>query len=290
MGDSFTFGEEARFEDTWNYYLQQRLGPNCQVINFAVPGYSIGQMYLRLERDILPHDPDLVILGFTDGALDRTLGIYCFLMGLEWPDCPWVAPRFALRDGELVVVNAPLPHPHEIYATKAIYDLPFIAYDRWYHTAEWEQRHWEHLYASYVFRFLTTLYPIYNVVDPEVFDTALHDVNSALFRAFLDLADKNSLRVLIVYLPMMEDYGYKVRYRAPVSHGVLKDAGIDFIDGTTCIAQLEESRRFLATGLHYTPEGERHLAECLLPHVLKQLSAVRPTHGKPTVTLRCPCE
>lgn len=281
VGDSFTFGEEARFEDTWNYYLQQRLGPNCQTINFAVPGYSIGQMYLRFERDILPHDPDLVILGFTDGALDRTLGIYCFLMGLEWPDCPWVAPRFALTDGQLVVVNAPLPHPREIYATKAIYDLPFIAYDRWYRTSEWEQRHWEPWYASYVFRFLTTLYPIHDVVDPEISDKALQDVNSALFRAFLNLAEQNGLRVLVVYLPMMEDYGYNVRYRVPISHGILKNAGIDFIDGTTCIAQLEEPRRFLRTGSHYTPEGERHLAECLLPHVLKQLPASRSTHGKP---------
>jgi hypothetical protein len=284
VGDSFTFGEEARFEDTWNYYLQQRLGPNCPIINFAVPGYSIGQMYLRFKRDILPHDPDLVILGFTDGALDRTLGIYCFLMGLEWPDCPWVAPRFALRDGQLVVVNTPLPHPREIYTTTAIYELPFIGYDQWYRTSEWEQRYWEPLYVSYVFRFLTTLYPIYDVVDPEVSDEALHDVNSALFRSFLDLADQNGLRILVVYLPTMEDYGFNVRYRAPISHDILKHAGIDFIDGTTCIAQLEQPRRFLTAGSHYTPEGERHLSECLLPYVLRQLPTLHSTHGKPDLT------
>lgn len=271
VGDSFTFGDEAKFEETWNYYLQQKLGAECQVTNFGVPGYSIGQMYLRLKRDVLPRKPDLIILGFTNGAPDRTLGIYCFLMMLDWDQCPWVAPRFVLKGEQPVVVNAPLPHPREVYATKAIRELPFIAYDRWYRTAEWEQPYWEPLYASYVFRLLTTLNPIYSVIDPQVSDEARRTVNGALFKSIRTLTDENGAELLVVYLPMMEDYGYKVRYRAPESHRILNNVGINFIDNTACLAEMEEQRRFLSVGVHYTPETALHIAQCLLPHVLNRL-------------------
>lgn len=271
VGDSFTFGEEALFEDTWGHYLQQALGSRCQVMNFAVPGYSIGQMFLRVQRDVLSFAPNLIIVGFTDGALERTMGVYCFLMGLEWPDCPWVAPRFVLREDDLVVTNSPLPQTDEIYSATTIRNLPAIAYDRWYQTSEWEQRNWDLLYQSYVFRYLTSLYPIHNVVSPDVSDESLRQVNGALFKAILGVGEQTGVRVLLVYLPMMEDFGYKVSYRAPVSHDILKSQGSNFLDLRDCLAQLREDHRFLERGIHYSPVGERRVAECLLPHVVKRL-------------------
>lgn len=279
IGDSFTFGEEAPMEETWAFALQQRVTPRCRVLNYAVPSYGIGQMYLRLQQDVLPHKPDLVILGFTDGALDRTMGVYSFLMGLQWADSPWVGPRFGIQDGRLAVLNAPLPPVESLYTQDSIRALPAITYDRWYLTNEWEQPNWDWAYQSYLFRYLTTLYPIHSVVRPEATDEARAQVNAALFRAMDEAVRGNGSQFLVVYLPTMEDYGYRRRYHAPVTPAVLQQAGVSYQDETDCLKQLDEATRFLEKGIHYTPEGERRVGECLWPEVVRRLPFVAHPEG-----------
>jgi lysophospholipase L1-like esterase len=50
--------------------------PECQVLNFGVSGYSLGQMYLRYRRDVLPFQPDIVILALSSNSTNRTMGVY----------------------------------------------------------------------------------------------------------------------------------------------------------------------------------------------------------------------
>ena len=52
LGDSYTFGQEVAYEDTWGYVLEKSLGPEFQVLNFGVPGYGVDQEFLRFERDV----------------------------------------------------------------------------------------------------------------------------------------------------------------------------------------------------------------------------------------------
>ncbi len=47
LGDSHTFGWDLKFEDTWGYHLEKDLQKECHVLNFGVPGYSVGQIYMR---------------------------------------------------------------------------------------------------------------------------------------------------------------------------------------------------------------------------------------------------
>lgn len=62
LGDSFTEARQVDIEHTfWNQI-------DCaQVMNFGVSGYGTAQQYLQLQRDVLPHDPDLVVLAFFTG-------------------------------------------------------------------------------------------------------------------------------------------------------------------------------------------------------------------------------
>src|SRR5215471_925254 len=48
VGDSYTFGQDVRFEDSWGYRLELALGEQCQVLNFAVSGYGVDQRYLGI--------------------------------------------------------------------------------------------------------------------------------------------------------------------------------------------------------------------------------------------------
>jgi hypothetical protein len=79
VGDSFTFGLEVRYEDTWPRQLERLLGPEFQVLNFGVDGYGVDQAYLRYRRDGLAWRPEIVVLGVIDDDFRRTMCVYAFL-------------------------------------------------------------------------------------------------------------------------------------------------------------------------------------------------------------------
>jgi len=68
MGDSITFGNGVRDEETYSSQLAQKLHEagfrRAEVINAGIPGYDTWQEALLLEEVVLPLDPDLVVLGF----------------------------------------------------------------------------------------------------------------------------------------------------------------------------------------------------------------------------------
>ena len=66
IGDSFTFGPSVNLEDTYPKQLERILNDSnirCEVINCGVIGYDMWQHIEMLKRKVLPHQPDLVILG-----------------------------------------------------------------------------------------------------------------------------------------------------------------------------------------------------------------------------------
>jgi hypothetical protein len=106
LGDSFTFGQCVRDEETFAAQLEQRLAPGGEVLNFAVHGYGHDQQYLRMRRDALPWRPDVVLLGFYNADVDRNR--------LSFRD--YAKPSFRLRGGELALEGVPVPSPDEYAA------------------------------------------------------------------------------------------------------------------------------------------------------------------------------
>lgn len=75
MGDSCTFGDGVANWETFSNVLEDMLseaqpGRKVQVINGGVPGYTSYQIYQYLKNDLLPFQPDLVVLyvGFNDNV------------------------------------------------------------------------------------------------------------------------------------------------------------------------------------------------------------------------------
>ena len=60
VGDSFTFGDDVLYEETWAHKLEQSLPNGCRVLNFGVTGYGIDQMYLRYVKDVVAWRPTVV--------------------------------------------------------------------------------------------------------------------------------------------------------------------------------------------------------------------------------------
>ncbi|MEO7862022.1 MAG: hypothetical protein ABIU05_16630 [Nitrospirales bacterium] len=45
VGDSYTFGEEVSYVNSWAVQLEKLLPKGCRVLNFGVLGYGVDQMY-----------------------------------------------------------------------------------------------------------------------------------------------------------------------------------------------------------------------------------------------------
>jgi hypothetical protein len=278
VGDSFTFGLEVSFEQTWGARLGHALGPDVQVLNFGVDGYGVDQVYLRYARDVRLWRPDVVILGLITHDLFRSMAVYTFVSFPGWP-FPFAKPRFVAigesgipplaRDGErLALLNVPLPSPEAILKTPSIADLPFIEYDRGYRAEDWT---WHPLDRLYLYRFLASLYRALSSPPRKASDERVVALNREIVRAFIRDVRADGAIPLVVYFPSRLDF--RIRAREPawqsLAQTMLREAGIPHLDLTACLDPLDPAQRF-GPG-HYAPGGNAAVAECLRGDVARLL-------------------
>lgn len=63
LGDSFVFCDGERNEDAWPFILEN-LTDNLEVLNFGVPGYGLGQSYLRYLKYAREYHPDIIFINY----------------------------------------------------------------------------------------------------------------------------------------------------------------------------------------------------------------------------------
>lgn len=255
VGDSFTFGEEVSYEETWGHQLDQMLGDEFQVLNFGVGGYGLGQAFVRYETEVQRRRPRVSIFGFISDDLRRTMFVYPLIAKPHWK-VPFSKPRFIVRGGELVNMTPPLSE--EIFSIEAISDLPLLEYERRYRARDW-QRQWYHI--SYFVRLLISLFPAWEAVGPDSSDDALMSVNASILNAFVRSARDAHSTPLIVFLPVQGELEREESY-VPLGKRVLKGAGISYVDTTPCLSEVNPAERFMA-GSHYSPQGNEAVAQCV---------------------------
>lgn len=257
VGDSFTFGLEVRYEETWGHQLEVALGPEYQVLNFGVDGYGVDQAYLRYRRDVLSWHPDTVILGVINDDFKRTMGVYGFLSFPEWV-IPFPKPRFVIRGHALETLNVPLAKPADLFAKGSIRDLPFIEYDWSFQQLEWERRFYHHAYSV---RLLLSRYPRRPTPGRTVSDEAMKAVNGGLLRSFVKAAREQGSTPIVVFFPSMEDLMPESRGRMGIAAEVLRAEGIPYLDMTDCVSDVNPAERFAI--LHYSRIANVAVARCL---------------------------
>lgn len=255
VGDSHTFGEELKFEETWGYLLRTYL-PECQILNFGVGGYSVGQMYLRYLRDVRPWHPTVVLFALSSNTAGRTMGVY----GLTrlFPGIPWAQPRFLLKNDEPTPINIPLPSLQEIADAQWVSELPSIDYDWSFAPGRWEIRRWRYFYHSYLFRLYTTQYGIWRRQQNGDSREALHH---ALFRTFLQAVESDKSIPLILYLPDKTD-DRNLGKETP-SLIVLRSSGVNYLDLRPCLHNVPHEDRFIPQGDHYSMQSSQAIAACV---------------------------
>jgi hypothetical protein len=268
VGDSFSFGLEVPFEDSWAHRLQQALGPETQVLNFGVDGYGVDQAYLRYMRDARPWKPDLVIFGFINHDLYRSMAVYAFVSFPEW-GLPFGKPRFIVENGKLELLNTPVLSPELLLQRASVFDLPFVQLDRGYKAREWR---WHAYYGSRLARLVLSRFEPAPVPGAQTSDAALAEVNAALFASFVETAKKEGSIPYLVYFPSRGDFTGQNRLAKDGILEMLPERRIEHENLTDCIAKLGETAAFIAGRPHYSPAGNAAVAACLEPAVRRALS------------------
>ncbi|MFO0774919.1 MAG: hypothetical protein U0172_09665 [Nitrospiraceae bacterium] len=279
LGDSFVFGEEVPFAETMGAALQLSLGSQVQVLNFGVPGYGVDQMVLRYDKDVRTwsRPGDVVVLGFIEDDMERSMLVYPVIGRPHWLT-PWSKPHFVVEGSHLAIKNQPTAGPEQVFGAPSIEALPLVKDDAAYCACEWDRPGWGVLYRSYVMRFVLSFLPQYRYDRPATLFTTRMAVHEKLFQRFDARVRADGAVPVIVILPTAASYdAADTPMPLPESKRVLTQAGVPFLDLTTCLKQVPPAERYVrgAEG-HYSKRGNEAIAACLL----QTLTPLIEQHGK----------
>ena len=269
VGDSFTFGDEVRYEETYGAHLERALGSPYRVLNFGVPGHGLTQVYHRYFRDVRPWKPTVVILGFISSDIERTMMVYPFLGIPIWSSTS-SKPRVILENDELKFINLPPIHRDEVLSKASIDELPFLEYQRGYKQSDWKE-YWYH--RSYLVRLFVSWLPAWEPTRPEIGDEALLEINSRLLRGFVESATRDGSIPLVVFFPSKHEL-QRPSSSPPLGIQVLQTSGIEYLDATSCL-QAELLSELYMPQTHYSPQGNAALAKCVAGAVNEALPKAR---------------
>lgn len=276
IGDSFTFGLEGPYEDSWESQLEPLLGSDTRILNFGIDGYGMDQAYLRYMRDARPWHPRLTLFGFIDHDLGRAMSVYTFLTYPNW-GIPFSKPRFTLIDGALRPINFPVLSPEAILEKHAVADLPFVDRDPGYNPDEWK-RHMAQ--ASYLVRYLVSRFPRWTARSQADWATEEVAVNSEILRAFGRQAAIDGTVPFVIYFPTRGDFEGLDRTEKDKILAAVSAAGIHNVDLTSCIGRIGPGRAFIPGHQHYSAAGNGAVAQCLEPLVRHEIQRLSPDHRR----------
>ncbi len=281
IGDSYTFGYEVAYEDTWAHQLATRLQPRFDVVNFGVIGYSINQVRLKYERDVRPLHPDMVVVGIISHDFKRDTFIYNFLPFPDMLSLPFARPRPILREGRLEMLNVPLPTPTEIFAAKSIHQLPYLQADINYNWLEWERAPWRWLQHSMLFRTAVSLPAGVPSPRKAAFEQEQRLLNRAVLQALSDAIRKDGATPLFLFFPeagdMHDDSSRTDTPSAPYGLSLLAEMDLPHEDMRGCLRGMRPEGRH-TPGNHLTPAANAAIAACLPEVIQKHLTHDAPPH------------
>jgi len=101
LGDSFVWGDDEKNSDTWPYILENSVN-NLEVLNFGVPGFGLGQSYLRYLKDGLKYKPDIVFINYIEFSDRDKVDPNGFVHNDNLRLAHFYRVRFSLEDGKLI--------------------------------------------------------------------------------------------------------------------------------------------------------------------------------------------
>lgn len=279
VGCSFTFGDEVGGDETWAARLDE-LREDLELANLGMGAYGIDQALLRYLRDGRPLAPDEVWLGFMPSAALRVTTLFR-PAHRHWDQTVLFKPRFVLdAAGELALVPNPghsLERTYELLTRQEEFFAALIPHDAWvrrcpaaYAPAGSRLAH----HSGFARLALTAL-----EAGGRDALAALADADGELERLLLaivlrarDEASKDGARLRFLILPSAADIERREENRRAPWESLcakLTRLGVDVLDlGLDLPAPADPGWKELwAPGGHYSPAGNRRVAEALARRV-----------------------
>ena len=291
FGDSFVYGSKVADSAAWPAQMEH-LFPEMEVLNYGVGGYGVDQAYLRFCAEGTALSPQVVIIGFVRDDLRRVVNVYRRFISTR--DFPLVKPRFTLDShGDLVLQPNPAPGPsqYERYLRTPREVVALGADDAWYRSL---------IYDNPLYDYSATVRLLVNVwlrlhdrylggdrlvrhgeLNPE---STAFAIQIALFERFAAAARAAGARPVIVVFPDQESVvAARHGQRTVVGPLIASLAArrLEYVDLTAAFLNPELAGSvgdWFASGGHYSPAGNRIVAQWLGRELLARMAA-RHTDG-----------
>ena len=206
FGDSFTHGDDVPYEESWGTILEKTLnakGQRVEVVNLGGQGYAIDQAFLRWRKHGKPLHPHLVIFGFQNSNVKRSMNLIRMLYS---PDTGVIfsKPRFILRNDELRLTNVPTVPPEKLLSIFENFEnWEFKDHEFFYQKANYEDLP---IYSSRVASFIITgvsvkFSPRRKGYDFFATDSMSRKVIWQIIKEFKQEVEDTGARFMIVHLP-----------------------------------------------------------------------------------------
>ena len=216
FGDSYTNGAEVRDHETWAAQAEALLRgrhESVELLNLGVNGYGMDQAYLRWERVGRGYRPDVVVFGLQVENIHRNVNLIRPLYQRATENLPFAKPRFVLDNGQLRLINSPVPPPSQLPAILRNIDAwPLAQYEVHYRPADYVHRPWDY---SLALGFLARA--MGEQVTPPDEDEApaeQQELGMAILEAFEKSVRATGARFVVMYMPKRPDLGTFSRLRA----------------------------------------------------------------------------
>jgi hypothetical protein len=265
FGDSFTFGDEVRLDDTWGAVLERELeaaGVPAEVLNFGVVAYGMDQAYLRWLKGGRAYHPDVVIYGFQPENVLRNLNVFRALY-FEGTELPLSKPRFVLRDGVLALVNVPtIPPPRLLHTLATLERHPLREHERFF-APMYETHPWLHSRLAA----LASAEVVRRRLDRFQVDGETHDLAARILADFAADVTASGAAFVVVHLPRRDDLVARHAVR-PLWYGdLLREIDERFAMIHPETAFPGDGAALFASHGHYGPVLHRAVGEALVDPV-----------------------
>lgn len=283
FGDSFVFGSEVSWEDSWPALLEAS-DSSLEVLNYGVGGYGVDQAFLRFLTEGERLSPSVILICFSTDDLRRGVNVYRRFVRPEGP--PLFKPRFVrLPTGELQLVPNPVSG-HADYAR--ILDDPATVrdigrLDAWYEPLVYENPAHDLLASVRLATAAWTRFALKYLRQDRLFSNDVFQTESeafqlhvSLLRAFHDSVVARGRQAHIVFLPDQESLarslaGLRTIY-APLAD-TLAQMGLPVVDAAVAFADrggLPAVPSWYMPGGHLSRAGNQVVATWLAHRLTSQ--------------------
>lgn len=272
-GDSFTHGNEVRYDETWQQKMEQQ-DTSLEVLNFGVGGYGLDQAYLRYLKERGVYKSDIVLIGYMTDDIYRHQNIFRPFFSAK-TGLPFGKPRFELQDDSLILDKNPFPttrHYRQLLKSPGYYLRKAGKMDVYYQKA---QKSGPLDFLASVRLFKIALEKVGDRFDTDFKLNQVYAKNSSsfkvvcrLFSGFIKAVKEDEAMPVIILFPNKRDV---MRFKQSGEnhfrslHRYFDEQGFTYLDLLPVFAQVEsDSALNTLFENHYTPEGNGFFAESIL--------------------------